>query len=154
MVADSSNISWSRIRSQRLNPGMHIIPYREERYTDDFDRHISCHFRRYPEHIYQIPFPFESDSSETLCTEGLRDIDKNLFQLRKSLSIRRVVKISHHRNTGTAGSIDRIWLRMCPTKTSAYRFDDLKVSNSSAGDRIDWSKNASTFTLGSQIIFE
>ena len=53
-----------------------------------------------------------------------------------------------------AGSIDRIWLRMCPTKASTYRFDDLKVSNSSAGDRIDWSKNASTFTLGSQIIFE
>ena len=52
-----------------------------------------------------------------------------------------------------AGSIGSIWLRMCPTKASTYRFDDLKVSNSTAGDRIDWSKNASTFTLGSQITF-
>ena len=52
-----------------------------------------------------------------------------------------------------AGSIDSIWLRMCPTKTSTYRFDDLKISNSTTGDKIDWSKNAVSFTLGSEITF-
>ena len=42
---------------------------------------------------------------------------------------------------------------MCPTETSTYRFDDLKISNSTSGDKIDWSKNAVSFTLGSEIAF-
>ena len=51
--------------------------------------------------------------------------------------------------------VEYLYIRFCPTKTSAYRLDDLKVSNGgNAGSVIDWETEAESFTLGPVISFD
>lgn len=51
--------------------------------------------------------------------------------------------------------VEQLYLRFCPTKASAHRLDDLKVSNGgNGGTAIDWTTGTDSFTLGPVITFE
>ena len=96
MVAHSSRIYRSGIRSERLFTRKSPVISHQERYLDYLHIRMPIKKGTYKKHIYQFPFSSESDSSFMSLQKRYSLVRKNSVQHMESFCIRSIVEVPHH----------------------------------------------------------